>query len=116
MRNLNNAKTGRKKNHTRENHRSGPGYMGKNLVGHRRRCGYGYKDAEVKVCVEKESKICSAEVRLEVACGLCAWKRGCWRMGLREPSATSACGDFVARARASMVFRAVRAVLACGRR
>lgn len=35
---------------------------------------------------------------------------------LREPSATSACGDFVARPGASIVFRAVRAVLACGRR
>ena len=41
--------------------------MGKNFVGHRRRWGYGYKDAEVKVCVEKESKICSAKVRLGAA-------------------------------------------------
>jgi hypothetical protein len=47
MRNLNNAKTGKHK----QTNGSGPGYMGENFVGHRRRWGYGYKDAEVKVCV-----------------------------------------------------------------
>lgn len=87
MRNLNNAKTGKQENrktgkHSRE--RSNPGRVTweKTSLDIEEGGGYGYKDVEVKVCVwRKNRKYAPLKFDLGQLCGLCAWKRGCWRMG-----------------------------------